>query len=732
MKRANYSLIQACVGLFFISTSLLMVEILSTRVAKILFGYNFQFIILSWAILGVGLGGIIVFLYYSGKKKDHVQTLNFLSIVYPLLVLVPFIANQTKHFFGIQDEKAIFFLSLFVVYIFCGAIISIIFKKHSQKIHLLYTISMLGSAVGCFFIVVFLNQFGNEITILLTISTAILAAFTLNKSSKFSKILLLGGYTLFLIYGFVVPQALVKINCRNDFNPWYGPFKNTSPIYKESNAISYLETYKIDQGVFRILIDCIGTTTGVDMEIIKSKSVIEKSTFYFPYYFKRYNSALILGSGGGVEASRAVDAGVSEIDAVEINPLMIKRMDLLVKGLGNVYNHPAVTLYVEEARNFVIKNKGEYSLIHIGNMKRYGGLGLKDFVFLANYIYTKEAFRSYIDHLNEDGVLFIGNLKSFTERYISTLISVLSEKSINLEESVVIVSKTKEVVSGIFVKKNGFSQSEKERLYDIAERNQFHLFELDPKAIEKVKNAPVIVDDNPYYWNASQMELFSGNNFRETRFTSIESLVKLFLIILLFYIGVVVIGYFKNTGVSKKKVITQIAYFSSIGIGYMILELTFINKFTLLLVNPTLAISVILFSLLVFNAIGSYISRNMHPSVITKVITLLVAYIFVYAFVVDMLLERIFIFDLWARIISAILLLFLPGLLMGMLFPLGLKLAAKISPNYIPYFWGINGITTIMGSVIAMFISLVFGFKIAFLVGAVFYLLAIQIRKIVV
>jgi hypothetical protein len=164
----------------------------------------------------------------------------------------------------------------------------------------------------------------------------------------------------------------------------------------------------------------------------------------------------------------------------------------------------------------------------------------------------------------------------------------------------------------------------------------------------------------------------------------------------------------------------------------MILELSFINKFTLVLVNPTLAVSVILFSILLFNAAGSYFSRNFPTSAIIKIIVLLVAYILVYVLLIDVLLAKLFLFDLRTRIVGVVLLLLSPSLLMGMLFPLGLKVAAKISPDFIPYFWGINGITTVLGSVIALFISLAFGFKIAFLAGAVFYLMAISIRKILV
>ena len=66
---------------FVISSSLLMVEIVSTRVSKIAFGYNSQFIILSLAWVGIGIGGIIIFFRWEQIYMELNRNLLVFSLI---------------------------------------------------------------------------------------------------------------------------------------------------------------------------------------------------------------------------------------------------------------------------------------------------------------------------------------------------------------------------------------------------------------------------------------------------------------------------------------------------------------------------------------------------------------------------------------------------------------------------------------------------------------------------
>ena len=60
---------------------------------------------------------------------------------------------------------------------------------------------------------------------------------------------------------------------------------------------------------------------------------------------------------------------------------------------------------------------------------------------------------------------------------------------------------------------------------------------------------------------------------------------------------------------------------------------------------------------------------------------------------------------------------------MGFPFPLGLRLLKEMSrEDYIPWMWGINGISSVLGSAMAIVIAISFGFREALLVAAACYL----------
>jgi len=62
------------------------------------------------------------------------------------------------------------------------------------------------------------------------------------------------------------------------------------------------------------------------------------------------------------------------------------------------------------------------------------------------------------------------------------------------------------------------------------------------------------------------------------------------------------------------------------------------------------------------------------------------------------------------------------GLLMGMPFPMGIKVVSEEAREIVPWVWGVNGATSVMGSVLAVMLSINFGFRVALLVGTAIYL----------
>jgi len=168
-------------------------------------------------------------------------------------------------------------------------------------------------------------------------------------------------------------------------------------------------------------------------------------------------------------------------------------------------------------------------------------------------------------------------------------------------------------------------------------------------------------------------------------------------------------------------------YFSCLGAGFIIIELTFIQIFTKLIGFPTHTFATVIFSLLFAAGIGSMSSKkaNLHTGGRWKIIFI---GILIYGFILIMLYPYFFsIFlgsNLPARIFVAMALIFPLGFFMGMPFPLGMLSLGEVEPKGIPWAWGMNGFFTVFGGYLGLLISMWVGFRIVLFFALGIYFLA--------
>ena len=75
------------------------------------------------------------------------------------------------------------------------------------------------------------------------------------------------------------------------------------------------------------------------------------------------------------------------------------------------------------------------------------------------------------------------------------------------------------------------------------------------------------------------------------------------------------------------------------------------------------------------------------------------------------------------RVLVSIALITPLGILMGMPFPLGSTLTNRVATRLIPWMWGINGYTTVIGSVLWVILALSFGFNVVMYITCGIYLI---------
>jgi hypothetical protein len=226
-------------------------------------------------------------------------------------------------------------------------------------------------------------------------------------------------------------------------------------------------------------------------------------------------------------------------------------------------------------------------------------------------------------------------------------------------------------------------------------------------------------------WNARSLGL---NSF------SLAILVGLLGIVCLLVAGGIVLPLWLGQGralsVRTRSKLRDLSYFISIGVGYILLEIALLNRFSLHLGHPTHSLRVVLFSLLLASGLGSLLSgrvrseRGCHRLLVAAglAVAILVA---VYALLLGRLVDGSIGWTFAARATVAVALVAPLGLLMGVMLPTGVRLVTGRHTEIIPWAWGLNGAASVLGSVLAMVLAIHLGFTVTLLAGGAMYLLAV-------
>jgi SAM-dependent methyltransferase len=116
-----------------------------------------------------------------------------------------------------------------------------------------------------------------------------------------------------------------------------------------------------------------------------------------------HRHVLVLGAGGGTDTEVAVLNGAEQVDAVEIDPMLVK-----ISGQFNasgIYANPKVHIHVDDARAFLRRSPGGYDMVVFGFLDSQALFSSMANIRLDGYIYTVQSMQSAFRLLNDDGVL---------------------------------------------------------------------------------------------------------------------------------------------------------------------------------------------------------------------------------------------------------------------------------------------------------------------------------------
>jgi hypothetical protein len=534
-----------------------------------------------------------------------------------------------------------------------------------------------------------------------------------------------------------------------------------------------------------VLIDSWALTTilNVDEELEHSSAFdYVPSSLPFEIFKHRGESpdVLIIGSGGGIDVLTARHHGADRITAVEINPLIVEGAlrkypelrDLPAKNPAfarwtnrSVYDLPGVDVHVAEGRNFVDRTDRRFDLIMIPGVDTATGTEAGNFSFSENYLYTVDAMTAYLEKLEPGGLVYVLRFKvteppSEMLRLTAIAEAALRRQGVRDPRKRILVYHSNVHVFACLVIKNGedFTEGELARCHEKLEKELKCRILFSP-ALKPEANDPNIneylssegwkrqefladypyrvhpvTDDEPFFFNFTRFGTIF-HPFTEQRkgathmlyYVGQTVLYYCFLGVLALALLFVVLPLVRFT-VSRTPVFGRwrlIAYFLSLGFGYIVIEIVLMQKFVFFLGYPVYAMSVILFSLLTFSGLGSVVSTRIRSGAgMTTLFGLLLAMQAVLIFLFEPITAATFELPLLGRIAVAVSITGPLGFLMGMPFPLGIRYAEAHARPLLPWIWSLNGYASVLGSVMSVILAIQVGFTTVLFVALGVYLAA--------
>ncbi len=388
-------------GVFLITLSGLSFEVGLTRIYSATIWYHFAFIAISIALLGWGLGGMVVHLL-GARWPPSVEKAAGLSLAYALSIVVclwllvrfPFEVNRL----------ALYFLAPLLPFLLAGMALAMIFHRHREVAGQLYFADLLGASLGAVLVTVLLQWLGGEGAVLMAAVPPMVAAACLARRVRVvgvvgAVVLAAAAWTNPRTGVFkVIPGTIKAMRKDLDANPGARVTQEGSNAYSRISAVEGLRL----PFLARLYIDSDAWTSVYPWDgRIADAPGVKNSFRALPFRFEPDAETLVIGPGGGADVVTALVSGSRQVTACELNPLMLQFVRHYGARAGNLYDRPDVDVVQSEGRNYISRTSRKFDVIYLGFVDSWASVASGGLSLSENYLYTTQALRAYYDHLTE-------------------------------------------------------------------------------------------------------------------------------------------------------------------------------------------------------------------------------------------------------------------------------------------------------------------------------------------
>ena len=477
------------INIFLISGSILSYEIFIMRIFSITSWLSFGNMVISIALLGFSLSGIIITIQKELFKKYHKTIKKSTIILYIISILLSFVISQKIPFNPLailEDKNQILYISLFYIlyffpFFFGATYIGLLFLVERKHISRLYFFDLLGAGIGSLIILIAMYIMHPKWLVSISIIAGIISIFIEllpNKKLQGTILLifltLLGYYTIShtklnisqykaISYVKLFPDYKKVVNV---YSPLGYIEVASSKLIRSAPGLSLSYVGKLPPNLYEIFID--GNSLGYAIKKLpKNKATyIEYLPSTLAYKLVKNPDIFIIGLGGGERVFYGIYYNANKIYVAETNS---KLHQLLYTTLARYNNHllhqKNINIKIIDGRAFAMKTKKKFDIIDISLLSGGGMSFSTNYTLFENYLLTTESIETLFSSLKKGGILQISltvkNPPRKTLKIISLIISSLYKLGYkNQEIKNMIVAIRNHQVGVILLKKGSFSSSE--------------------------------------------------------------------------------------------------------------------------------------------------------------------------------------------------------------------------------------------------------------------------------
>ncbi len=759
----------AGLGLTMLAT--LVVEIVDSRLLSVVTWYHLSFVAISVAMLGAAAGAVAVFAAPARFPATATPALlgtwaSRFAVAIPVTHLASLVIPMPSGQTWTTMDLVVLALVLAIVatpFAFGGIVTTLALTRTTAPVGRLYASDLAGAALGCLAAVVLLDATNLSAAAFVASAVAALGAWAFRRAAGQRP-------GVFVPLFAVVMVAAAAANARDEGVRVLYPKNRQAWTYAVMgsywNSHAHILTLQPNRepafywgggegaGQFvhqqsYVLVDGEAGTPMTEWDgNPASLDWVSYDVTALPYHLRKGGRVAVVGVGGGRDVLSAIWSGSTAVTAVEINENVVKLLTEHHRRFTKIADHPGVSLVHDEGRAYLTRSREQFDVLQMSLVDTWAATGAGAFTLSENGLYTREAWQIFLDRLTPTGIISVSRWfspaqASETSRLVALAVSALLDRGVRQPLAhMALVSRG--TVATLLVSPSPLGAADLTALEAVSQARGFsvlasaHVPPVDPRlrailtsgsdaelqaaAADPAFDYSPPTDARPFFFNMLKPSAwfagatYAGGGVMAGNLRATGTLLAILGVSLVFIAGAIAVPLVVRgrPALPAGSLAAGLTYFTLIGTAFMCAQVAFLQRFSVLLGHPTYALVVVLFSMILFAGLGSFVSeravgaRGERFGVFTW---LLAAGLAVTAMSIAGICASAVAWSTTARVATVLAIVAPLSLLMGFCFPHGARLVQSRDESALAWMWGANGAAGVVASIAAVMISMTLGIE---------------------